>query len=335
MDGLAQIILLSLLLLAGAALPRIRKLGPRRLGPNGLAPPPASVDLVIRLVLRTLLFAMGFKIGNDPDLVSGLARIGALAGAAGFLSVLGTLAAIALAYALFAPEAIGKPASAAPGARAAAARLGDAAARLRDGASQLRAPALLLGFVMAGLGLGLILPTLERLDLGAVTGWILDALLFFIGMQFSQSGASLKGAFLRKETLLLPIATAAGSLASGLLVAPLFGLTAGKGMALVAGFGWYSLSGVLISDLGDPALGSAAFLANMVREAVALVSIPFLARTRMPYLAIGAGGATAMDVTLPLIEQSVGAECVPASFASGAILSLAMPILVPILFRLG
>ena len=52
-------------------------------------------------------------------------------------------------------------------------------------------------------------------------------------------------------------------------------------------------------------------------------------------MAIGAGGATSMDVTLPLIEQCVGPECVPTSFANGALLSLSVPVLVPFLFRLG
>jgi uncharacterized membrane protein YbjE (DUF340 family) len=114
-----------------------------------------------------------------------------------------------------------------------------------------------------------------------------------------------------------------------------FGLSAGKGLALSAGFGWYSLSGVLISDMGDAMLGSAAFLANMIREALALVLIPVLAVTRRPYTAIGVGGATAMDVTLPLIEQCIGPDAVPVSFTSGAVLSMLVPVLVPLFYRLG
>jgi uncharacterized membrane protein YbjE (DUF340 family) len=325
MDGLVQILLLAGFLFAGAALPRVRAVGRRKLGTRGLAPAPAAVDLVIRLILRALLLAMGFRIGNDPNLSSRLAEIGAVAGAAGVLAVLGTLAAIIIAWDLFVPGSRdGRPKPAAAKAPSAG-----------SPASNLRGPALLLGVVVAGFLLGLVLPSLECLDLSALTGWILDALLFFIGMQFSQAGASLKGAFLRKETLILPLATAAGSLGAGLLLVPLFGLAPGKAMVLVGGFGWYSLSGVLISDLGDPVLGSAAFLANMVRESIALLSIPFLARTRIPYLAIGVGGATAMDVTLPLIEQCVGPESVPASFASGALLSLAVPLIVPLLYGIG
>ncbi|MBP7264732.1 MAG: LysO family transporter, partial [Spirochaetia bacterium] len=67
----------------------------------------------------------------------------------------------------------------------------------------------------------------------------------------------------------------------------------------------------------------------------ALLLIPVLAASKRPYTAIGAGGATAMDVTLPLIEQCAGPDSVPVSFASGATLSLLVPVLVPLFYRLG
>ncbi|HOX33571.1 MAG TPA: lysine exporter LysO family protein [Spirochaetales bacterium] len=315
--GILQILSLGGFLAAGALLPRLRLAG------RSFAPGARAVDLFIKLVLRALLLAMGFRLGNDPELAPRLAAMGELAVAAALLAVAGSLAAIVLAYALFAPSSLTR-----------APRAGGPEAGSRPGPGRFAEPASLLAFVAAGFALGLLLPRLEAFDLSAATAWALDALLFCIGMQFSRSASSLRRAFLEPATLLVPLATAAGSLGAGLALVPLFGLAPGKALALVGGFGWYSLSGVLISDLGDPALGSAAFLANLVRESIAFASIPFLARSRLPGLAIGVGGATAMDVTLPLIEQSAGPEIVPASFASGAILSLAVPILVPLLYRL-
>lgn len=41
-----------------------------------------------------------------------------------------------------------------------------------------------------------------------------------------------------------------------------------------------------------------------------------------------------MDVTLPLIEQCVGPAAVPVSFTSGALLSLLVPFLVPLVYAL-
>ncbi len=42
-----------------------------------------------------------------------------------------------------------------------------------------------------------------------------------------------------------------------------------------------------------------------------------------------------MDVTLPLIEKNCGPRSVGFAIASGAILSLAVPVLVPLLYQIG
>jgi len=356
MEGLLQILVLVGFIAAGALLARAK-----------IAPPPRFVDVLIKGALWSLLFVMGFRIGNDRSLAARLGEMGLLAMATAVFAVTATLAAVGLASRLARAATAARAGQAARAARAARAksRPGETGGRTADllaarspsaesaeptgrsgepgepsahgrrgGFATFKAPALLLGIVLGGFAFGLLLPELGGAWLSLATTWALNALLFLIGMQFVQSGVSLKGSFLRPETLLTPLATAFGTLASGLLLVPLFGLGLGKALSLSAGFGWYSLSGVLIADLGDPALGSAAFLANMARETLAFLLIPLLA-PRRPALAIGVAGATAMDVTLPLIEQWAGPEAVPASFASGALLSLSVPILVPLLYGLG
>lgn len=319
MSGLIDIALLLAFLGGGALLARFR-----------LAPRNAVVDSIVRYVLWVLLLGMGFRIGNNPRLYANLGTMGAMAFATALLAVTGSC--LALYGASFFVPGLRREAAGSGLKR----RAGQWSFRSRflGFFAQLKAPLKLLVFVVAGLALGLVLPPLS-FDMGKVTGWTLDALLFFIGMQFVQSGASLKEALASPAALAVPIATIVGTLASSLLLIPLFSLSAGKAMALAGGFGWYSLSGVLISNLGDPVLGSASFLANMFRESLALLLIPFLGRSRVPAMAVSVGGATAMDVTLPLIEQSAGPWIVPVSFMSGALLSLVVPFLVPICFRLG
>jgi len=319
MSGLIDIALLLAFLGGGALLARFR-----------LAPRNAVVDSIVRYVLWVLLLGMGFRIGNNPELYANLGTMGAMAFATALLAVTGSC--LALYGASFFVPGLRREAAGSGLKR----RAGQWSFRSRflGFFAQLQAPFKLLVFVVAGLALGLVLPPLS-FDMGKVTGWTLDALLFFIGMQFVQSGASLKEALASPAALAVPIATIVGTLASSLLLIPLFSLSAGKAMALAGGFGWYSLSGVLISNLGDPVLGSASFLANMFRESLALLLIPFLGRSRIPAMAVSVGGATAMDVTLPLIEQSAGPWIVPVSFMSGALLSLVVPFLVPICFRLG
>mgnify|MGYP001466655877 CR=1 FL=1 len=321
MDSILQILVLTAFLAGGALCVKFR-----------WAPPAKVTDIFIKIALWALLFVMGFRTGNDPEVASRIGRIGILGAAAAAASLAGTIAAILAGYALLGLIRKDVP-RAARRSRADPAASGDSPAA--GAGSQLRTSLLLLSVVAGGGFAGVILPPLEGVDLGAITGWVLNALLFFVGMQFAQSGISFKAVFLRPDTLMIPVATAVGSILGGLALAPVFRLPAGHAMSLTAGFGWYTLSGVLIANLGNPVLGSAAFLANLFRESLAFVTIPLLARTSRPYLAIGAGGATAMDVTLPLIEQCVGPESVPASFASGALLSLSVPVLVPFLFGLG
>ena len=51
-------------------------------------------------------------------------------------------------------------------------------------------------------------------------------------------------------------------------------------------------------------------------------------------MAIGYGGATAMDFTLPIIRSSGGLACVPVAIASGFILSFISPVLMGLLLPL-
>lgn len=316
MESFIQIAVLLAFMVAGAVVFMLK-----------LAPPPKITDLLIKIVLWSLLFVMGFRLGNERALRSRLGEIGLLGLGTAVASLAGTILAVWAAYALY--DAIRFRRSERPATKAVHGVAGQGFSL-----AHFKGPGILLGIVLIGFLAGMVAPG-AAFDYSLVTGWVLNALLFMIGLQFAQSGLSLKTAFVRIDTILVPVATIVGTLAGGLVVAVVFDLTAGKGLALSAGFGWYTLSGVLISDLGDPVLGSAAFLANMARESLAFILIPVLAMTRRPYSAIGVGGATAMDVTLPLIEQCLGPDSVPVSFTSGAILSLLVPVLVPLFYGLG
>jgi len=319
MGSLIQIAVLLGFMAAGAGMYRIR-----------LAPPPRITDLLIKIVLWSLLFVMGFRLGNERELRGRLGEIGLLGLGTAVASLAGTIMAVWAAYALH--DALHDALrSRRPG------RVGKGIVHGAGNGFSLehfRGPGILLAVVVVGFAAGVVAPG-AAFDYSLVTGWVLDALLFLIGLQFAQSGLSLKAAFVRLDTILVPVATLVGTLAGGLVVAAVFRLSAGKGLALSAGFGWYTLSGVLISDLGDPVLGSAAFLANMARESISFILIPILAMTKRPYAGIGCGGATAMDVTLPLLEQCLGPDSVPVSFTSGAMLSLLVPVLVPLFYGLG
>ncbi|MHB8765591.1 MAG: LysO family transporter, partial [Deferrisomatales bacterium] len=142
---------------------------------------------------------------------------------------------------------------------------------------------------------------------GEATGWMLGLLLLLIGYDLTRDREALKR-LLRadRHAFLAPLGTVAGTLAGGAAVAALAGLPLRDALAVAAGFGWYSLSAVLIAEVRGADLGSIAFLANVFRELLAIAAIPLVARTLGPYASVSLGGATTMDTTLPILERYAG-----------------------------
>jgi uncharacterized membrane protein YbjE (DUF340 family) len=310
------------------------------LGKTKAAPPAKFTDAAVRVSLLLLLFSMGFRIGNDGLLRNRLSEIGFSSLAAAVAAVAGT----ALAYILlsYLPRAFMRRGAARAERAVPENGVKPASAEVRatspgPAIRNFRGTLILLAVVCAGFAAGIPAPVSLLLIAREATSWTLYLLLFFIGIQLIQSGVNLVRSALKFRTVALPLLTAFGTLAGGLALYATgwLGESPGKTLSLTAGFGWYSLSGVLITDMGSPFLGSIGFLANMFREAISLLLIPLLARAGAPELAIGVAGATSMDVTLPLVEQCCGPEYVPASVVHGALLSLLVPLLVPLFYKLG
>lgn len=190
-----------------------------------------------------------------------------------------------------------------------------------------------LAAVTAGLLAGwFLLPVLPWVE--DLATWSLMLLLLLIGLQLRNAGLSLRRLLLNRQGLGIAIALAVSSLLAGVLLAPLLQVPLCQSLALVSGFGWYSLSGIVIGDALGPAWGGVAFLNDVLREIIALALIP-LVILRRPAMAIGYGGATAMDFTLPVIRSSGGLDCVPVAIASGFILSFISPVLMGVFLSLG
>ena len=173
------------------------------------------------------------------------------------------------------------------------------------------------------------LPMAETIATGA-----LMLLLFFIGLQLRNAGLSLRKLLMNRQGLGIALALTVSSLLAGVLLIPVLALPWHDVLALVSGFGWYSLSGIVIGDALGPAWGGVAFLNDVIREIIALAIIPVLISAR-PAMAIGYGGATAMDFTLPVIRSSGGLACVPVAIASGFLLSFLSPVLMGVFLSLG
>ncbi|EQB99644.1 lysine exporter LysO family protein [Photorhabdus temperata] len=155
----------------------------------------------------------------------------------------------------------------------------------------------------------------------------LVVLLLLVGIQLRNSGINLKQILLNRRGTVIAIVVAVSALAGGAIAALILGLPIKTGLAFASGYGWYSLSGILLSDAYGPVIGSAAFFNDLVRELAAIMLIPVLVN-RYRSSAIGLSGATSMDFTLPILQRCGGVSIVPAAIVHGFLLSLLAPLLI-------
>ena len=99
-------------------------------------------------------------------------------------------------------------------------------------------------------------------------------------------------------------------------------------MAVGAGFGYYSLSSIFITEYKGPELGTIALLSNIMREIITLLCAPLLVRWFGNLAPISAGGATTMDTTLPIITRYAGQKFVVVSIFHGFVVDFSVPFLV-------
>lgn len=102
-------------------------------------------------------------------------------------------------------------------------------------------------------------------------------------------------------------------------------------MAVGAGFGYYSLSSIFITEYKGPELGTIALLSNIMREIITLLCAPLLVKYFGKLAPISVGGATTMDTTLPIITRYSGKEFVIISIFHGFVVDFSVPFLVTLL----
>lgn len=179
-------------------------------------------------------------------------------------------------------------------------------------------------------------PELVALADGPLLTTVLRLLVLAVGVQLgSDRSLPAKVRRLGPGMLLVPLGVVAGTLLGGWVAGWLTGMDAHLSGAVAAGFGWYSLSAVLLKELAGSQVATLAFLANVFRELLAFAVIPLAARTLGYRAAIAPGGATAMDTTLPVILRSTDEATGAVAVLTGAVCSALTPVLVPLLYGLG
>ncbi|MEG6616480.1 lysine exporter LysO family protein [Peptococcaceae bacterium 1198_IL3148] len=196
------------------------------------------------------------------------------------------------------------------------------------------------GIILASVGVGValgywVIPDALVGYLDTMTSVALFILLFTVGVELGQQKET--WAKLMKmgwRVILVPILVAIGSVAGAVVVGYFMGMPLNESSAIGAGFGWYSLSGVLLAKIYSVELGALAFVTNVARELMAFLLIPLVAKYVGQYSAIAPGGATTMDTTLPVISKSTNSDIAVVAFINGSVLTALVPMLVPMLIKL-
>ncbi|MFA5638352.1 MAG: lysine exporter LysO family protein [Anaerovoracaceae bacterium] len=162
----------------------------------------------------------------------------------------------------------------------------------------------------------------------------LCVLLFFVGIDLGRDGtvvASFKKVGAR--ILVFPFAIILGTLVSAFLISLVLPITARESMAVSAGLGWYTLAPIILSEYSAE-ISALSFMYNVMRELFGIMLIPFVAKYIGFIECVGLPGSASMDVCLPIVERATSPNITIYSFVSGVVMSISVPILVPLLIGL-
>ena len=188
--------------------------------------------------------------------------------------------------------------------------------------------------VVIGMVIGYFLP-IDYMPPENTMTVLLMILILLVGIGLKGSGITLKEVLLNKRGVQMSIIFTLAVLIGGLVFAMIFtDVSWTQGLALSSGFGWYSLSAIIMTDAYDAIWGSVALFNDLIREFFALLFIPVFMR-KYPSAAVGLGGATSLDFTLPIIQQSGGLKVVPLAISFGFIINIVSPVLMVLFSSLG
>jgi uncharacterized membrane protein YbjE (DUF340 family) len=189
---------------------------------------------------------------------------------------------------------------------------------------------IILAFFLLGILLGHsgLLP--EILLKTELSMYALYILILLVGISIGADRKSWQVLLQAKfRILLVPVVTVVGTLAGCAAISLLLPQTnLQHSLAVGSGFGYYSLSSIIITQKVGETLGVIALLANIIREIITLLFTPLFVKFFGNLAPICSGGATSMDTTLPIISRFSGHQYAVVAVVHGTILTILVPFLV-------
>ena len=277
--------------------------------------PLRALGSVITFIIWLLLFMLGTEVGGNEEVMRSLATLGVQA----LVLCTGALAgSIACAWLLW--RSIG-------GRRTGAT---DSAVPAPPAFAALRGSLVIVAFFAAGAIFGVAGWIPATAASSPVSTYMLYGLMFSVGVSLGHDATLVERIrSLDRRMALLPLCTVVGTLAGAALASPLLHtVPPAVAMAVGAGFGYYSLSSIFISELRSVELGTVALLCNVLRELFTLLAAPWVAGRFGPLAAISSGGATTFDTTLPILTRVAGPQYAVVAIFHGCVTDFSVPFLV-------
>ncbi|ALO16507.1 hypothetical protein L21SP5_02887 [Salinivirga cyanobacteriivorans] len=201
----------------------------------------------------------------------------------------------------------------------------------------MRAPIYILLFFTLGLLLswqGLLPGHLLKNDYSV---YALYLLMFLVGISIGADSSAFKVIKqVKLKILLVPLATIAGTFLGMILIMPFLAKISFTDLqAIGAGYGYYSLSSIIIAEMRTETLAVIALIANVIREIITLILTPILAKKAGKLAPVNSAGATSMDTTLPVITRYVGKEYAIISVFHGTVLTILVPVIVSLFLEMA
>lgn len=189
---------------------------------------------------------------------------------------------------------------------------------------------IILSFFATGLLLGVFRWFPPEVLSYNISFYVLCALMFSVGISIGNDTTSFRQfRRLNPRIIFLPLMTILGTFI-GVIAVSLFlkNRSVTDCLAVGSGFGYYSLSSILITEYKGVELGTIALLSNIIREIFTLLLAPWMVKYFGKLAPISAGGATTMDTTFPIIVRSSGNDYAIVSIYHGFIMDFSVPFLV-------
>jgi len=162
--------------------------------------------------------------------------------------------------------------------------------------------------------------------------FLLMLLVFVVGIDIGSEEGILKRMKVNIPIIIIQsVLVIAGTLLFAGATSIFTGFSFKEAMGASAGMGWYSLSGVMISEMYSPFLGAVSFTSNIIREVISILLIPFFAKVSQ-LGAVSSAGATSMDTLLGLISKNTDKDSTLVAFGQGVILSMCVPLIISLIF---